>query len=50
MVTEEEKQQAQSIGLEPEVVFNTLSDRRILAARWPQRPIQTGCYARFIRK
>ena len=24
MVTEEEKQQAQSIGLEPEVVFNTL--------------------------
>ena len=30
MVTEEEKQQAQSIGLEPEVVFNTLSDRRIL--------------------
>ena len=25
MITEEEKQQAQSIGLEPEVVFNTLS-------------------------
>ena len=33
MVTEEEKQQAQSIGLEPEVVFNTLSDRRILAVQ-----------------
>ena len=31
MVTEEEKQQAQSIGLEP--VFNTLSDRRILAVQ-----------------
>ena len=29
MVTEEEKQQAKSIGLEPEVVFNTISDRRI---------------------
>ena len=33
MVTEEEKQQAQSIGLEPEVVFYTLSDRRILAVQ-----------------
>ena len=33
MVTEEEKQQAQSIGLEPEVVFNTLSDRSILAVQ-----------------
>ena len=32
-LTEEEKQQAQSIGLEPEVVFNTLSDRRILAVQ-----------------
>ena len=32
-ITEEEKQQAQSIGLEPEVVFNTLSDRRILAVQ-----------------
>lgn len=29
MVTEEEKMQAQTIGLEPEVVFNTLSDRQI---------------------
>jgi hypothetical protein len=29
MVTEEEKMQAQAIGLEPEVVFNTLSDRQI---------------------
>ena len=33
MVTEEEKQQAKSIGLEPEVVFNTISDRRILAVQ-----------------
>ena len=31
MVTEEEKQQAQSIGLEPEVVFNTF------------RPKNPGC-------
>ena len=47
MVTEEEKQQAQSIGLEPEV---TEYCRYRKYARWTQRPIQTGCYARFIRK
>lgn len=29
MVSQEEKIQAQNMGLEPEVVFNTLSDRRI---------------------
>lgn len=33
MVSEEEKQKAHSMGLEPEVVFNTLSDRRILAVQ-----------------
>lgn len=33
MVTEAEKKQAREMGLEPEVVFNTLSDRRILAVQ-----------------
>lgn len=33
MVTETEKKQAREMGLEPEVVFNTLSDRRILAVQ-----------------
>lgn len=33
MATEEEKNLAQSIGLEPEVAFNTLSDRRIWAVQ-----------------
>lgn len=33
MVTETEKRQAREMGLEPEVVFNTLSDRRILAVQ-----------------
>lgn len=42
MVTEEEKQQAQSIGLEPEVVFNTLSDRRILAVQTEGHTLR-GC-------
>ena len=31
MTTEEEKQQAKMAGLEPEVVFNTLSDRVVCA-------------------
>lgn len=31
MITEEEKQQAKMAGLEPEVVFNTLSDRVVCA-------------------
>lgn len=33
MVAEAEKKQAREMGLEPEVVFNTLSDRRILAVQ-----------------
>lgn len=33
MVTEAEKRRARDMGLEPEVVFNTLSDRRILAVQ-----------------
>jgi hypothetical protein len=33
MITEEEKKIAYEIGLEPEVVFNTLSDRTILSVQ-----------------
>ena len=44
MVTEEEKQQAQSIGLEPEVVFNTLSDRRILAVHTHETIMEISGY------
>ena len=44
MVTEEEKQQAQSIGLEPEVVFNTLSDRRILAVQTHETIMEISGY------
>lgn len=33
MVSEEEKQQARAMGLEPEVVFNTLSDRAVYAVQ-----------------
>lgn len=32
-MTEEEKAKAKAMGLEPEVVFNTLSDRRILSVK-----------------
>lgn len=33
MISEEEKQQARAMGLEPEVVFNTLSDRAVYAVQ-----------------
>ena len=33
MISEEEKQQAKAMGLEPEVVFNTLSDRAVYAVQ-----------------
>lgn len=33
MLTEEEKRQAKDMGLEPEVVFNTLSDRRTFSVQ-----------------
>lgn len=33
MVTEEERKQAESLGLEPEVVFNTLSDYKTVGVK-----------------
>ena len=33
MVSEEEKRQAIAMGLEPEVVFNTISDRTVYAVQ-----------------
>lgn len=33
MVSEEEKKQAMEMGLEPEVVFNTISDRTVYAVQ-----------------
>lgn len=33
MITEEEKDKARALGLEPEVVFNTLSDLIVLAVK-----------------